>query len=74
MMTDHVGAYQNESSGMRRMLQAIGKALVDGSSAAKCAREAERLHALTDVQLASLGLTRDRVVRHAFRRYIHMGI
>jgi len=74
MMTASVGTYQNEGSGLRRVLRAIGKVLVDTSTVARCAREAERLSALSDAELAGMGLTRDRVVQHAFRRYIHMGI
>jgi hypothetical protein len=30
------------------------------------AREAERLFGLTDAELADMGLSRDRIVRHAF--------
>jgi hypothetical protein len=37
---------------------------------AQCAREAERLFALSDAELARLGLTRDRVIHHAFARYL----
>lgn len=42
------------------------------SPAARCAAEAERLFALSDGELASLGLTRDRVIHHAFRQYLHL--
>jgi uncharacterized protein YjiS (DUF1127 family) len=36
----------------------------------RCTREVERLSALSDAQLAQLGLTRDRIVHHAFARYL----
>ena len=42
------------------------------SPAARCAQEAERLFALSDAELAKLGLTRDRVIHHAFRQYLHI--
>jgi hypothetical protein len=45
-------------------------ALASYSTAAACARECERLMALSDEQLAARGLTRDGIVRHAFARYI----
>jgi hypothetical protein len=44
-------------------------AIAETSSAARCAQEAERLFALSDEELARRGLTRDRVIQHAFRRY-----
>jgi hypothetical protein len=46
--------------------------LCQSSPAARCAEEAERLFALSDEDLAKLGLTRDRVIYHAFRRYLHL--
>lgn len=38
------------------------------SAGARCAREAERLSALSDAELARIGLRREDIVRHAFRR------
>lgn len=38
--------------------------------AAQCAREAERLLALSDQELAKRGLQRDEVIRHAFASYL----
>ncbi len=40
------------------------------SEAMRCSREAERLFRMNDDQLARLGLTRDRIVHHAFARYL----
>lgn len=42
----------------------------DTSDAMRCAREAERLLALSDAELARRGLTRDAVISHAFARYL----
>jgi hypothetical protein len=42
------------------------------SDAARCAREAERLLAKSDEELARLGLRRDEVVRHAFARFMYI--
>jgi hypothetical protein len=61
----------------RSTLASIGSAIADflitlahRSPAARCAQEAERLFALSDAELARLGLTRDRVIQHAFRSYL----
>jgi hypothetical protein len=37
------------------------------SAGARCAREAARLSRLSDDELAAAGLSRDRILRHAFR-------
>lgn len=54
-------------------LSAIGTRLVrfldriaQNSDAMACSRKAQRLMALTDAELAARGLTRDRIVEHAF--------
>lgn len=41
------------------------------SAGAKCAREAEILSQRSDAELARRGLTRDRIVHHAFQRFIY---
>jgi hypothetical protein len=46
--------------------------LSGGSQAARCAAEAERLFALSDAELARRGLSRDRVLSHAFARFLHL--
>jgi hypothetical protein len=48
----------------------FGAAVAANSEAMRCSREAERLFGLSDAELAKLGLTRDRIVHHAFRRYL----
>jgi hypothetical protein len=65
-------------SGHRSILSAIGSAIGEAyvalarrSPAARCAEEAERLFALSDEELARMGLTRDRVIHHAFRHYLY---
>ena len=63
----------------RSPIEALGEALRTAltfigrnSPGARCAQEADRLFALTDAELAEMNLTRDRVVQHAFRRYLHV--
>ncbi len=51
---------------------ALYRVVVDASAMAQCAREAERLLALSDEELERRGLTRDRVIPHAFARYMHL--
>lgn len=48
----------------------LGRALVDNSDAMRCKREADRLFAMSDAELATLGVTRDRVIHRAFQRYL----
>lgn len=62
----------------RSFLGALADRLVDAcvalahrSPAARCAQEAEHLLALSDEELARQGLTRDRVIRHAFRQFVY---
>jgi hypothetical protein len=57
-------------AGLGARLKAVLAAIADASQAAKCAREAEHLLQLSDSELARRGLTRDRVVHHAFRHYL----
>jgi hypothetical protein len=69
-MTSQVATSQGQGSGWRNAFRAIGETLIGASTAARCAREAERLFELSDAELARLGLTRDQIVHHAFRRYM----
>ena len=48
----------------------FGAAMVENSSGMRCSREVERLSKLSDAELARLGLTRHRIVHHAFARYL----
>jgi acetyl-CoA carboxylase carboxyltransferase component len=50
----------------------IMTSVMEASQANRCLIEAERLGAMTDTRLAELGLTRDQVVTHAFRRYLYL--
>ena len=59
-------------AGLADALVACYVRLASRSPAGRCAAEAERLFALTDQELAQLGLTRDRVIQHAFRQYLHV--
>jgi hypothetical protein len=44
--------------------------MANASVGMACSREAERLARLSDEDLAKLGLTRDRIIQHAFARYM----
>lgn len=44
--------------------------LAEASTGMACAREAERLFALSDKELALRGLTRDQIIPHAFARLL----
>lgn len=62
----------------RSLFSSVGAAIADAyvgfikrAPAAKCAEEAQRLFALTDEELARLGLTRDGVLPYAFRHHVH---
>ena len=44
--------------------------LATTARAARCAREAERLFAMSDAELARLSLRRDQIVQHAFKAYV----
>jgi len=44
--------------------------MAEASNGMRCAREAERLFELSDVELAKRGLTRDRIIQHAFAGWI----
>jgi hypothetical protein len=57
-------------AGLGARLKAVLAAIADASQAARCVREAEHLLQLSDSELARRGLTRDRVVSHAFRHYL----
>ena len=61
------------------LLQRIGagfvnwlEAVMDNSQANRCRLEAERLEALSDAQLAEIGLDRADIMMHAFRRYMYL--
>jgi hypothetical protein len=49
---------------------AVVKAMANASHGMKCASEAERLFSLSDTELARRGITREGIIRFAFRGYI----
>lgn len=51
-----------------RWFYGVLEGLAKYSTGYKCAKEAARLSALSDEQLAKLGLERDEIVTFAFRR------
>jgi hypothetical protein len=57
-------------AGLGARLKAVFAAIAGASQVAKCAREVEALARLSDAELARRGLTRDRIVEHAFRHYL----
>lgn len=73
-MTAHVthgGAFSETGFGkFGGWLSKAAHFLANHSEAMRCSREAERLFKMNDAQLAKLGLTRDRIVHHAFARYL----
>lgn len=46
--------------------------LAENSRGARAAREAQRLSALTDAELAALGLRRNEILSRAFGPFIHL--
>ena len=62
--------FRNALGTLRRIGGGIFDALASASGAMRAAREAERLQMLSDAELAKRGLTRDRIVHHAFRHYL----
>jgi hypothetical protein len=57
---------------LARWIGRVAATIAAASTVMACAREAERLMALSDTELAELGLTRERIVDHAFARYMAM--
>jgi hypothetical protein len=55
---------------LRDRLGRVFDAVLEASPGMRCLREAERLSALPDSELARLGIARDDIVRHAFRRLL----
>ena len=61
---------RNEFSWPRAALESIITFLSQTSQAMDCARDAERLLRLSDVELYRLGVKRDEVIQHAFRGFL----
>lgn len=55
-----------------RAMAALGRALIVLTEAQSRSSEIERLSALSDGQLAAMGLSRERIVHHVFRDRIHL--
>lgn len=58
------------ASGLRKSLGRLFRKMAESSQGYACAREAERLSALSDAELARLGISRDRIFQHAFGRFM----
>ena len=58
------------SMNLRSKAHSVFSALVRNSRGASATREVERLSRLSDAELARLGITREGIVRHAFRGYL----
>jgi hypothetical protein len=54
----------------RAAMSGLFDLLANTSQAARCAREAERLFAMSDEELLKRGLTRDRAIQYAFSPYL----
>lgn len=50
--------------------RAAAEVLADACAGMACAREAKRLFALSDEELARRGLARNRIIDHAFARFL----
>lgn len=59
---------QRIGAGFASMLES----LMHAGQANECRLEAERLAGLSDAQLAKMGLERDQIMYHAFRRYMYI--
>jgi hypothetical protein len=73
-MTTHTNSARHDRSlfaAFRDAFLGFIEVMGSASHAAACAREADRLFELSDEELARRGLTRDKVVHHAFRSYLH---
>ena len=57
-------------AGLRNRIAGFFDTLVEASGPMRATREFERLSRLSDAELASRGLKRDRLIEHAFRRYV----
>lgn len=57
-------------SGLRKSLGGIFRQLAENFRGYACAREAERLSALSDAELARLGIRREGIFQHAFGRFL----
>ncbi|MEO0917881.1 MAG: hypothetical protein AAFY31_13005 [Pseudomonadota bacterium] len=53
--------------GLITTVQIVGRALTVNASAEARLRQVQNLQAMTDDELASLGIERDRIVQHVFR-------
>lgn len=58
-------------AGVAAAFRRIARHFAENSAGARCAAEAARLSRLSDEELHAMGLTREAIVRHAFR--FHMG-
>lgn len=56
-------------AGITRGARFVFDMFAHASIGARCAREAERLSAMSDAELARRGLRRDQIIRHAFGPY-----
>jgi hypothetical protein len=65
---DITGRFAGSGAAFIRAMQRLSSR----SRIARCAAEAERLFALSDAELARRGLTRDRVLTHAFAPFLHL--
>ncbi|PZQ47342.1 MAG: hypothetical protein DI556_17910 [Rhodovulum sulfidophilum] len=55
---------------LRAAARRVAELLADSSQSMRCAREAERLQRMSDVELYRLGVRRQDIVRHAFAGHV----
>lgn len=66
------GAARGRFAAISERFFAFMTAWAEKSHLARCAAEAQWLGKLSDAELASLGIRREDIVRHAFRAYAHI--
>ncbi len=66
LTSNHAGAL----AGLRQRIGGLLAVIAENSDLRRSSREYERLSRLSDADLARRGLHRDRLVEHAFRRYV----
>ncbi len=61
-----------KTNGLMGVLKRIGTALIEASPHNRRLERVARLQALSDEQLAKLGIPRDRIVHHVFADVMHL--
>ena len=71
-ITSQFSFSESARSGFRRVLASIARGMTTYADANSRRKQVEALEALTDADLANLGLTRDKIVQHVFRDQLYL--